>query len=169
MGWFIFFFSVPTWDKRGEASPEGETAKWLLWIIYSRRLLDSRTLHRRTVDRTWDPDLHFDFSMWQDWAGQLPRVLVWDLALQEERQGGQTGQGQTLEWHWKAQTDHEHWGRRWELKFWFTWGFIPSQALFLDTLWVVFRIMLHASTMSQTIADIHGSSQIFPMSEGMSF
>ena len=34
---------------------------------------------------------------------------------------------------------------------------------------VVFRTLLHASTMSQTIQDIHGSSQIFPVSEGMSF
>ena len=44
-----------------------------------------------------------------------------------------------------------------------------GQALFLSTFSVVFRTLLHASTMSQTIPDIHGSSQIFPVSEGMSF
>ena len=44
-----------------------------------------------------------------------------------------------------------------------------QQALFLSTFSVVFRTLLHASTMSQTIPDIHGSSQIFPVSEGMSF
>ena len=43
------------------------------------------------------------------------------------------------------------------------------QALFLGTFSVVFRTLLHGSTMSQTIPDIHGSSQIFPVSEGMSF
>ena len=43
------------------------------------------------------------------------------------------------------------------------------QALFLSTFSVVFRTLLHASTMSQTIPDIHGSSQIFPVSERMSF
>ena len=32
-----------------------------------------------------------------------------------------------------------------------------------------FSTLLHASTMSQTIPDIHGSSQIFPVLEGMSF
>ena len=40
--------------------------------------------------------------------------------------------------------------------------------LFSDTL-LVFSALLHASTMSQTIPDIHGYSQIFPVSEGMSF
>ena len=44
-----------------------------------------------------------------------------------------------------------------------------NQALFLSTFSVVFRTLLHASTMSQTIPDIHGYSQIFPVSEGMSF
>ena len=44
-----------------------------------------------------------------------------------------------------------------------------NQALFLSTISVVFRTLLHASTMSQTIPDIHSSSQIFPVSEGMSF
>ena len=42
-----------------------------------------------------------------------------------------------------------------------------SQALFLDDFTVVFRTLLQASTMSQTIPDIHGYSQIFPVSEGM--
>ena len=48
-------------------------------------------------------------------------------------------------------------------------SFTVSQALFLSTFSVVFRTLLHASTMSQTIPDIHGYSQIFPVSEGMSF
>ena len=43
------------------------------------------------------------------------------------------------------------------------------QGFFLDTFSVVFRTLLHASTMSQTIPDIHGYSQIFAVSEGMSF
>ena len=34
---------------------------------------------------------------------------------------------------------------------------------------VVFRTVIHSSTMSQTIPDIQGYSQIFPLSEGMSF
>ena len=46
---------------------------------------------------------------------------------------------------------------------------ILMQALFLDMFSVVFRTLLHASTMSQGVPDIHGSSQIFPVSEGMSF
>ena len=37
--------------------------------------------------------------------------------------------------------------------------------LFFDTFSVVFRALLHASTMLQTIPDIHGYSQIFPVSE----
>ena len=48
-------------------------------------------------------------------------------------------------------------------------GLIYIQALFLSTFSVAFRTLLHASTMSQTIPDIHSSSQIFPVSEGMSF
>ena len=44
-----------------------------------------------------------------------------------------------------------------------------TQALFLDTFSVVFRTLLHTLTMSQTIPDINGYSQIFPVSEGMSF
>ena len=43
------------------------------------------------------------------------------------------------------------------------------QALFLGIFSVFFRTLFHALTMSQTIPDIHGSSQIFPVSEGMSF
>ena len=43
-----------------------------------------------------------------------------------------------------------------------------KQALFLDTFSVVFRTLLHASTMSHMISDIHGYWQIFPLSEGMS-
>ena len=44
-----------------------------------------------------------------------------------------------------------------------------AQALFLDAILAVYGTTLHASTVSQTIPDIHGSSQIFPASEGMSF
>ena len=44
-----------------------------------------------------------------------------------------------------------------------------GQALFLGTFSVVFRALLHASTMSQMIPDIHSYLQIFPVSEGMSF
>ena len=47
--------------------------------------------------------------------------------------------------------------------------FLIMEALFLDTFAVVFTTLLHASTMSQMIPDIHGYSQIFPVSEGMSF
>ena len=43
------------------------------------------------------------------------------------------------------------------------------QALFLDAFLVGLRTLLHASTMSQRIPDIHGYSQIFPVSEGMPF
>ena len=46
--------------------------------------------------------------------------------------------------------------------------FVLDQALFLDTFSVVLRTLLHSSTMSQTIPDIYGSSQIFPVSERMS-
>ena len=47
---------------------------------------------------------------------------------------------------------------------------LDRQAVFLDAFFsVVFRTLLHASTMSQTIPVIHSYSQIFPVAEGMSF
>ena len=46
---------------------------------------------------------------------------------------------------------------------------IQGQALFLDTFSGDFMTLLHTSTMSQMIPDIHGYSRVFPVSEGMSF
>ena len=43
------------------------------------------------------------------------------------------------------------------------------KALFLDAFSVVFRTLLHVSTMSQAIVDIHSYSQIFSVMKGMSF
>ena len=43
-----------------------------------------------------------------------------------------------------------------------------SQALYALR-WFLGLYSMHASTMSQTIPDIHGYSQIFPVSEGMLF
>ena len=45
----------------------------------------------------------------------------------------------------------------------------PVQGLFLCTFLIIIWQLLHTSTMSQTITDIHGSSQIFRVSELVSF